>query len=458
MKATPLSLIGFTIDGLFGALSHDVELRGNATLIFGANGSGKTTTLLVVERVLRHEFSGLYGLPFSQITLRFSDQTSVVVRKVERRRTKKDPSLFELESDVKPHIYTDFHISLRGTGEKNLDKKAVVDIEKYEFIKNRLIRTTTAVAKYFPGYYRVGQRTWRDPSTGKDFEHEELAVIAAEKEAIELPKWFIEKTTQIKIGSIRAQRLFAFERQMVRGEETGEIREIVSMISDDMKKRVNAKLSESALNFQGKEKTFPHRILAASGTAENEADLRKKYIELQERLKDLQEVGLQESGESLVLPEVKLNPTHRRVLSLYLNDLNEKLDVFNSLSAQIRLLCGLIEKKFKRKNFSIDKSGFKIRSTDSNQTKLKPNELSSGEQHQLVMLYELIFSEEEGQLYLIDEPEISLHVEWQRQFLSDMERIAEVRGHKFIIATHSPQVINGNMALTVGLDDSQADA
>jgi hypothetical protein len=39
-----------------------------------------------------------------------------------------------------------------------------------------------------------------------------------------------------------------------------------------------------------------------------------------------------------------------------------------------------------------------------------------------------------------------------------MERIAEVRGHKFIIATHSPQVINGNMALTVGLDDSQADA
>ncbi|WP_232484020.1 AAA family ATPase [Burkholderia gladioli] len=93
-----------------------------------------------------------------------------------------------------------------------------------------------------------------------------------------------------------------------------------------------------------------------------------------------------------------------------------------------------------------------MRSTDGADTPLKPSELSSGEKHQLVMLYELIFSGKDKQLYLIDEPEISLHVEWQRQFLDDLQQIAESRGHQFVIATHSPQIINGRRDLAVGLD------
>ncbi|MDA1003121.1 MAG: AAA family ATPase [Chloroflexi bacterium] len=44
-------------------------------------------------------------------------------------------------------------------------------------------------------------------------------------------------------------------------------------------------------------------------------------------------------------------------------------------------------------------------------------------------------------LVLIDEPEISLHVAWQKAFLDDMARIATLANLRFIIATHSPQVI-----------------
>jgi predicted ATP-binding protein involved in virulence len=45
-------------------------------------------------------------------------------------------------------------------------------------------------------------------------------------------------------------------------------------------------------------------------------------------------------------------------------------------------------------------------------------------------------------LVLIDEPEISLHVGWQKEFLADIIRIANVSSLRFIIATHSPQIIN----------------
>jgi predicted ATPase len=62
----------------------------------------------------------------------------------------------------------------------------------------------------------------------------------------------------------------------------------------------------------------------------------------------------------------------------------------------------------------------------------------------------------EDALVLIDEPEISLHVGWQVAFIPDIQRIAEIRGLRFIVATHSPQIINGewNKAVRLGPSDS----
>ena len=83
---------------------------------------------------------------------------------------------------------------------------------------------------------------------------------------------------------------------------------------------------------------------------------------------------------------------------------------------------------------------------------MKLKNLSSGEQHQIVLFFELIFLANSGTYYLIDEPEISLHVDWQRSFLDDIARVESLRGHKFIIATHSPQIIGSRRSLCVALD------
>ena len=73
--------------------------------------------------------------------------------------------------------------------------------------------------------------------------------------------------------------------------------------------------------------------------------------------------------------------------------------------------------------------------------------LSSGEQQELVMLYKLIFKGEKDTIILIDEPEISLNVSWQREFLDDMKEIVDMNKISLIIATHSPQIINDNWEL-----------
>ncbi|EPJ9971462.1 AAA family ATPase, partial [Acinetobacter baumannii] len=83
---------------------------------------------------------------------------------------------------------------------------------------------------------------------------------------------------------------------------------------------------------------------------------------------------------------------------------------------------------------------------------LNLTQLSSGEQHQIVLLYELIFKANENVLVLIDEPELSLHVAWQKEFLNDLTKIIEIQNMPIVIATHSPQIIDSKWDLTVDLE------
>jgi predicted ATP-binding protein involved in virulence len=95
------------------------------------------------------------------------------------------------------------------------------------------------------------------------------------------------------------------------------------------------------------------------------------------------------------------------------------------------------------------KEGFSF--TASNGNPLSPTDLSSGEQHELVMMYEFLFKVEPGTLILIDEPEISLHVAWQTEFLNDLQQIIELSNFDVLMATHSPDIINNRWDLTVDL-------
>ena len=66
--------------------------------------------------------------------------------------------------------------------------------------------------------------------------------------------------------------------------------------------------------------------------------------------------------------------------------------------------------------------------------------LSSGEKQMVVMLTQLSFiSQDEKRLFIVDEPELSLHVRWQELFV---EAIMNANKNiQIILATHSPSII-----------------
>jgi predicted ATP-binding protein involved in virulence len=92
--------------------------------------------------------------------------------------------------------------------------------------------------------------------------------------------------------------------------------------------------------------------------------------------------------------------------------------------------------------------------TDINGNPLAAACLSSGEQQEIILLYESLFNVPPDSLVLIDNPEVSMHVAWQIEFLSDIEKIAKLLGLSFIIATHSPDLINNKLDRCVDLSES----
>lgn len=69
---------------------------------------------------------------------------------------------------------------------------------------------------------------------------------------------------------------------------------------------------------------------------------------------------------------------------------------------------------------------------------------SSGQLSLVVTQLGIASSIEDGSLIIIDEPEISLHPQWQSEYLGRLrEAFSEFRGCHFIIATHSPTLVAG---------------
>lgn len=96
--------------------------------------------------------------------------------------------------------------------------------------------------------------------------------------------------------------------------------------------------------------------------------------------------------------------------------------------------------------------GFRFKAEDENATILSFGQLSSGERHIMLMNCDILFDVQDDALVLIDEPELSFHLEWQGQFMTNLEVLAGVRKDlQYIICTHAPEMFSYDWDMTVDL-------
>lgn len=72
---------------------------------------------------------------------------------------------------------------------------------------------------------------------------------------------------------------------------------------------------------------------------------------------------------------------------------------------------------------------------------LAPSRLSSGEKQVLILLVQALLGEDKPVVYLADEPELSLHVEWQEMLIRSLKDLGGEM--QLIVATHSPDIVSG---------------
>ena len=259
---------------------------------------------------------------------------------------------------------------------------------------------------------------------------------------------------QTKVYLIKEQRLIKpvlenIETDDKSGKNKKTFLNTIELYAEELKKLIEEKQLEAYQIAQKLDSSFPKRLIEAK-TVVDEPIFKKRFAELKDKQSKLQQFGIATSAQEI--PDY--NVESAKVLSVYLNDSEEKLKIYDDLLAKIELFVNIINQKdfaFKFIKISSDK-GFSFYQ-NKQQQELSLTDLSSGEQQEVVLLYELLFKTTPNTLILIDEPEISLHVLWQKAFIDDLQKIAAIKKINFLVSTHSPQIINNHWDLTRDLYD-----
>ncbi|SFQ47617.1 AAA domain-containing protein, putative AbiEii toxin, Type IV TA system [Butyrivibrio proteoclasticus] len=253
--------------------------------------------------------------------------------------------------------------------------------------------------------------------------------------------------------------------------------EAITECAWDLRDRINNNKRTKEEVSEALDRTFPQRVIDLyKNTQKRDAkQIREQLQELEQKRKDLEKIGLiVDDRETLRFSSDEDFPTDALpVLEIYIEDNKKKLAAYDKLKVQIDLLLKAINESnaFANKKLVIQTNkshsinpyaalkaapkALKFLTNDGREIPLE--RLSSGEKHAVILFYNLIFNSKEDSLVMIDEPEISLHISWQQHFISSLLEICKENRLYAVIATHSPDIVNGHWDLLVNLDGTPVD-
>jgi hypothetical protein len=439
-----------SVTKLFGIFDHVIPLNldERITIIHGINGVGKTSILRLINGIFNAQYSELLKIPFEELTLKFEDNNSIII--------KQKISVPMVLDDTKTILKSLFLCGLsngKSTQDICLDySMSVFTFKTSEFLYSYKIEDFKKMLEgsKYPNFEYLSEPVKREFQ--EKIEADDPFILSAISQFENLQKLdyerkqFIEKELQailelIPLKFIECERLVTVKTSSV-----------IIDNAEELSDKIEFQLSEYGKVSQLLDRTFPVRVVQGKVSYNlTEQQLRQKLSDLETKRHQLINVGLLEKTEDSNFPITDdLDESTRKLLSLYVEDTEKKLNVFSDFAYRLELFQRIINQRFTYKILVIDQDRGFILKTDRGEV-LSLTDLSSGEQHELVMLYELLFKVKPGSLILIDEPEISLHVGWQVKFLEDLQEIAKLADIDILIATHSPSLIHDRWDLTVEL-------
>jgi predicted ATPase len=127
-----------------------------------------------------------------------------------------------------------------------------------------------------------------------------------------------------------------------------------------------------------------------------------------------------------------------RIIELLTSGFPEDAILATEVSKPKAVFQDMIDQLFSDTEKKIDRKNNEIQFHQNGEI-LTPYQLSSGEKQLLVILLTVLVENNEHYALLMDEPEISLHIEWQQQLIGLIRKLNP--NAQIILSTHSPALI-----------------
>lgn len=425
------------IYGLHQYLNIDLNFNEGVNVIYGKNGKGKTTVLHIIANILELDFKRFQYLQFDYIRLNNYDGDFLEILKNDRGIViffnglsvganfdeNKFPKLSEQESESissafggRPVYLPAYRSILERVKSNNLDS---TNSKEYESIKAAEMKALTRSSQ--SRYY------WHS---------QEAKSAHVARKTVQCREWFGEFVPTIRYPGL-AEVIETLSEEFLEAQNEAsqsERRMLSSMFVDVFKSLVSTQDTPSDWEIEPLIERVKKSLSIEDDGNKNRPDL--IGISLAEEIAKAK--SFSSSNESAA---------QKRVLKLYADMLElrneEKMVAFHKIrtfEAAVNLF--LDGKRLRVSEFvrGLSNNWREYAFIEADNGNCYPlSTLSSGERQILTMLFSATrMSASEKGIFLIDEPELSLHVDWQRIILTELN--AQAPSRQIIACTHSPEV------------------
>lgn len=426
------------IKNLYGYMNKKIEFK-NLNFLVGINGSGKTSILRILLAFLQKEISYFENLIFDEIILIFNNN---------RYAIKKEKGQLLYTTNTKSEIFLcengkkgtqQFKEKLLNCDEKleNLQK----DIEEYD---EKIEEKKNLFEKKKIELKTVENKLRELEKNKKNVSNEEI-----------LKKIEINLNKMNLIGQILKIHEELNDIILKKSEKNSEINSLkleMQNLNLNLKKE---EFEKSKMMLENMEKIFfdfEPKIFSIG--IDEKYDL-KRFEEMFEKLVNNKETSkLKEKMLYSLSPIEKISNILNDKIQSYLKEINKesKEENVNKTSDKTlkeikefeKLINLFLKEAYKKLTFDEKEAKFEIeilgreKQNICNLSTENLTILSSGEQQIFILVTTLFFSLNDNSIILIDEPEKSMHVEWQKNFMEVLKQIMKKFNNiQIILATHS---------------------
>lgn len=447
-----MKILSFKIVGVRGFLTKEISFRENVTFLIGINGSGKTTLLELMEGLLRPNLRKLLTIEYKQITLNCEIEDNPIgkgKKVVQIVSDKQGDNFIVAFKDEKESIYEDFtlpNVLTEDIYQKDWDE-SFSELEN-SFSKSDVFNRINSLSS--PVILNLNRSIGSLVDYYTPFRNRKLYHIERHNGHVNDITMALNNVQELVYLNIRKNA-----RQQNR-------------LAEDFKNRVFEEMfktpQNSDFNIPGSNTENYKRI----------ADLRKALIDAEslddETVKLTQTVNQYLEGYEAAWEEylsflksnkknsADVNTELLRKMIVYevqCNKIMKLAEFAKENMLQVKQIHESLERFKKSVNLFFNEGKKEIRVSGSGDILIINNNkgakvqesifnLSSGEKQLIVLLACLSFSEDAkaSHVYIVDEPEVSLHISWQEKFVDALLEASP--NTQFILATHSPSIIARN--------------